>query len=160
VRLGYHDGVPTFIDSIAELDAANPSWVISLPGVPKYLALNGNIVCSSPISDNTPHSITLDIQPNFPIPGPIGYIQIGNEIIDVVLDYAQHLAYIKEGIEEIKSSVHQYKSMLALAATQNDRLRAQSNNFDVLSDRTMRDEKFLKRRNTDVGLKELDYGNS
>jgi hypothetical protein len=44
-----------------------------------------------------------------------------------------------------------------LAATQNDRFRAESINFDVLSDRSEREKKENPRRRSDTQLKELDY---
>ena len=158
VRLGYQDGVPAFVDSMEELDQASPSWMSSLPGTPNVMAVSGNIAAISPIPDNSPHSIGFNIMPKFPIPSAGGdFIQIGNEIIDVILDYSQHLAYIKEGADEILASMQLYKNLVSLAAVQNDRLRAQAQNFDILSDRTHREEKVTIRRKSDLNLKELDY---
>lgn len=153
VRFGYQDGIPRFVSSMEELDQAQPTWVQNLPGIPSSLAISGNILACSPISDNQPHSIALDICPNFPVAS--SYVQVGNEIIEAIVDYAQHVAYTKEGAEELRGSIGMYQALLKLAAVQNDRLRAASNNFDALSDRTVREEKFTKRRNSDIGLKEL-----
>ena len=98
VRFGYQTGVPAFIDSIAELDATNPTWPSQLSGTPDSMGLAGNIALVTPIPDNTPHSLSFDITPAFPIGGPLDYVQVGREVLDIIIDYAQHLAYIKEGV--------------------------------------------------------------
>jgi hypothetical protein len=142
---------------MSELDYTKPTWVSSAAGTPSEVGLSGNIIATNPISDNQPHSIGLDIMPNFPIPAGTGFVQIGNEIVNVIVDYAQHLAYLKIGAGELKDSIHLYKNFMSLAAAQNDRLRANSNNFDILSDRSNAEKKFVKRRNSDLAEKELIY---
>ena len=57
----------------------------------------------------------------------------------------------------MKNTQGLYKNLVMLAATQNDRLRAQSINLDVLSDRSEREKKENPRRRTDTQLKELEY---
>jgi hypothetical protein len=157
IRFGYQTGVPSFIDSISELDTTNPTWMSKLPGTPDSIGLAGNIALTTPIPDDKPHSMSFDITPNFPIGGPLNYVQVGREVLDVIVDYAQHLAYVKEGSFELKQSQGLYKNLVMLAATQNDRFRAESINFDVLSDRSEREKKENPRRRSDTQLKELDY---
>jgi len=164
VRFGYQNGIPAFVDSMIELDQANPTWVSSLPGSPMNLVIYGNIAAVNPIASNSPQSLEFDVQPRFPIPqnpadwgSPTQFVQVGQEILDVIVDYAQHLAHLKEGAEELQGTGHLYKNLVSLAAIQNDRLRAQAHNFDVLSDRSLRDTKLTLRRVSDLSLKELDY---
>lgn len=157
VRFAYQDGVPNFVSAMSELDYTNPTWVRKLPGIPTNTGLNGNVIACNPIADNQPHSIALDVVPNFPIPGSNNFVQIGNEIVNGIIDYAQHLAYVKIGAEELKESVGLYKNLVVMAATHNDRLRAASNNFDILSDRSNSEKRFVKQRNSDLAKKELNY---
>ena len=156
VRFGYQTGVPSFVDSMSELDGAEPNWMNS-QGASKNLVVMGNIAAVNPVSNSASITLGFDITPKFPIPGLGDNIQVGKEVIDVILDYAQHLAMIKEGAEEIKASMHQYKNLVMLAATQNDRLRAQSNNFDVLTDRSNRETHPNPRRKSDISKNELNY---
>lgn len=161
IRFGFQSGVPSFVDSIEEIDATEPTWMMKPPGIPTSLGVSGNIAMTTPIPDNQPHSMAFDIIPAFPIPGVTpgsnGFVQAGREVLDVIVDYAQHLAYIKEGSLELKQSSGLYKNMMMLAAVQNDRFRAMSVNFDVLSDRSEREKKESPRRRSDTQLKELDY---
>lgn len=159
VRLGQNNGVPWFIDSIAELNSGDTGWMSRTPGQPETLAVAGNMVATGPVADAV-YSMLFYIMPKFPIPLGLGdYIQIGPEVIDVILDYAQHLADAKEGAAELQRSSRQHKNMIELAAVQNDRLRAQAQNFDVLSDRSLRDKKENIRRYSTLRTKELDYAN-
>ncbi len=161
VRLGYQSGVPSFVDSLGEIDQARPSWVNELPGPPEAIGILGNLVAVLPTPDNTPHSVSFDLTPKFPIPQMgSSWIQVGQEILDVIIDYAQHLAQIKVGASDLNDTMGLYENLVKVAAVTNDRLRAQANNFDVLSDRSLRGEKTHPRRKSDTTLKELDYAQS
>lgn len=155
VRLGHNAGVPTYIDSLVELNSGDPSWPSKTTGVPDLLATAGNMVSTSPRANGT-YSLGIDIMAKMPI-DRTGDVQIGPEIISVILDLAQHLADLKEGSEEIQASTRQFQNVIKLAAVQNDRLRAQAQNFDVLSNRDKRFSKEHLRRVSQLALKELDY---
>lgn len=157
VKFAYQDGVPNFVSAMSELDYTQPLWVSSLAGTPTNVGLNGNVIACNPIADNQPHSIALDVTPNFPIPSPSGFVQIGSEVVNAIVDYAQHIAYVKIGAGELKESFQLYKNFVLLAAAENDRLRANSNNFDILSDRSNAEKKYVKQRNSDLSKKELNY---
>lgn len=161
VRLGYLDGVPSLLDSIEELDQAVPNWVNAAPGAPKNLVILGSVVATNPIADGNSHSISLDITPKFPIPiSDQDWVQLGQEYLDIILDYAEHLANVKIGADELKDSYGLYKNFVSQAAVMNDRLQAQANNFDVLSDRSRLSEKVNPRRKSDVGRPVVNYANS
>ncbi len=160
VRLGYLEGVPVLLDAMEELDQAIPNWVSGTPGTPQSLVSLGSVVAVHPIADANPHSISFDITPKFPIPqSDQDWVQIGQEYLDIIVDYAEHLANVKVGADEIKECYGLYKNFASQAALMNDRLRAQANNFDVLSDRSRQSEKINPRRRSDVGRKELSYEN-
>lgn len=157
IRFGYLNGVPTLLDSIDELDQSSPNWVTSTPALPQFLSLTGNIAATNPIS-LAGSSLSFDVTPNFPVPASdLDYVQLGREYLDIILDYAEHLANVKVGAGEIKNSYGLYQNFASQAAVMNDRLRAQAKNFDVLSDKSRRSEHINPRRSSDVGQKELNY---
>ena len=158
VKLGYLNGVPQLVGSLAELDQTNPNWPNTTPGTPDTITICGNIIETSPTPDSSPFSAGFDIAPNFPMPTlPGDYIQVSKDTLNIILDYAQHVAAFKEGITDINENMELYKNLVRFAATTNDKLRAASQNFDVLSDRSARDKHFRPIRRSDQDLKELEY---
>lgn len=155
VHIGQNMGIPAYIDSVAELNTGDPSWPSRTPGPPETLAIAGNMVATGPVA-NSVYSMTFDIMPKFPIDEST-FVQLGPEVVSTILDLAQHIADVKEGAEELKNSSRQYSNMVKMAAVQNDRLRAQSQNFDVLNNQVRRFSKEHPRRISQLKLKELDY---
>ncbi len=156
VELGMQNGVPSFIDSMEELDSADPSWVSSTPGPPESLVVSGNIAAVSPVPDSGPYSLMFDITPKMIIPTADGqFVQMGQEFLDIILDYAQHLSSIKVGISEINATYQLYKNFVKVASVENDTLRANSSNFDVLSDKSTRGVHENPRRKSDISLEAL-----
>jgi hypothetical protein len=64
---------------------------------------------------------------------------------------------IKEGIVELTATQDQYKNLVRIAAITNDRLRANNEDFDALSDRSLRQYHEDPRRKSDISKAELDY---
>ena len=157
VQLGYNVGTPSFINSLEEQDTAEPGWVNNTPGAPVSLSLSGNIAAVNPTPDGA-YALTFQIVPKAVIPALGGdFIQIGQEVLDVVLDYAQHLANIKESANDIQESMGFYQNFVKLAAVQNDILRAKATDFDVLQDRSTLESKERPRRRSDIALSAVDY---
>lgn len=155
IHLGQNAGNPEYVDSLFELNSGDPLWPSKPTGPPDILAVAGNIIATSPVSDVS-YSLAFDIQAKAPI-SHTGVVQIGPETVAVILDLAQHLADVKEGAEELQNSSRQYSNMVKLASVTNDRLRAQAQNFDVLNSRSKRFSKEHPRRISQLGMKELDY---
>lgn len=157
-RFARINDVPTFIDSLPELDSTDVNWMNKTQAVPESIAVSGNLVAVNPPSTAAPVTVHLDVISNVPVPVAGGdFIQIGQEFLDAILDYAQHLAMLKEGGEGFKGVQYLYNDMARLAAVQNDLLRANADNFEVLSNRDLRDKEENPRRKTDIDKKELDY---
>lgn len=157
VRTAYINGVPAYIDSLSELDQAAPGWVAALAGTPQFIAVDQNILAVSPITDNANPMLTLDITPKFPVPALTDFLQLGKENLDVILDYAEHLAHFKEGTSEITTAMPLYKNMVSLAAMQNDRLRQVVKTFDVMNDKTNREQHVNPRRDSDVDISTTEF---
>lgn len=157
IQLGYQVGTPSFVSSLEEQDTAEPNWVNSTPGAPVSLSLSGNIAAVNPPPDGV-YALTFQIVPKAVMPTAGGdYVQVGQEAIDVILDYAQHLANVKESANDIQETMSLYQNFVKLAAVRNDILRANSVNFDVLQDRSTLESKERPRRRSDIALSAVDY---
>jgi hypothetical protein len=157
IRFGYVLGSPAFIDSLAELDSFQPNWMNSANGPTQNLVASGSILGVNP-PPTVGLTISLDITAKMPLPVAGGdFIQVGKEVVDALVDYAQHLAMLKEGAAELQETVEQYKNLVRMAAVVNDRLRANNNDFDALSDRSLREYHETPRRKSDISKEELDY---
>lgn len=157
VRTAFINGSPAFIDSLTDLDQQSPGWVSALAGVPQFIGVAQNVLAVSPITDNSNPSLTLDITPKFPVPALGDFVNIGKENLDVIMDYAEHLAHFKEGTSEINTAMQLYKNLVTLAAVQNDRLREVVKTFSVMNDKTNREQHVNPRRVSDVDEGALDY---
>lgn len=158
VRFGYINGAPSFVDTMAELDAFQVNWPNNpQSAVTQNLAVAGTVLGVNP-TPTTGLVISLDIIAKMPIPTVGGdFIQVGKEVVDVLVDYAQHLAMVKEGSVELQATQEQYNNLVRLAAVTNDRLRASNKDFDALSDKSLRQYHEQQRRVTDITKTELDY---
>ena len=157
VQLGYQVGTPSFINSLEEQDTSDPNWVNNTPGAPVSLSLSGNVAAINPPPDGV-YALSFQIVPKAVLPVADGdFIQVGQEVIDVVLDYAQHLANIKESANDIQETMILYQNLVKLAAVQNDTLRAKATDLDVLQDRSTLESKERPRRRSDISLSAIDY---
>lgn len=157
VQLGYQVGTPSFINSLEEQDTSEPDWVNNTPGAPVSLSISGNVAAINPTPDAA-YALSFQIVPKAVMPTAGGdFVQVGQEIIDVILDYAQHLANVKESANDIQETMGMYQNMVKLAAVENDILRAKAVDFDVLQDRSTLESKERPRRRSDFGLSAVDY---
>lgn len=99
------DGTTIRIGSVSDADSYEPLWQLT-PGVPRELLLmSQNLLATNPRADaaSPPYSIQLDVVRNAPVPVSVtnDVLQIGGDIYDSILDYAQHLALFKEGPDQL-----------------------------------------------------------
>jgi hypothetical protein len=141
------DGVPQSVDSLFDLDTFNGGWQSLAPQTPTIVAMAGlNLLVLAP-PPNAPHSVTADILRNIPVPAvDADQVVVGREVLNVVLDYAEHLAAFKMGGTEFEATVGHYARLVRLAQQQNERWRAQAKLAEVLHDRARREEEFNRRR--------------
>ena len=106
---GQLDGRQVYPDSVYELDTAYVGWQGKKAGFPSSLATVGwNLVVLRPVPDANPHSITLDLVRNAPIPtSDVLPIQLGREILDAILDYVEFAAVAKLGFHEFSAAKQQ-----------------------------------------------------
>jgi hypothetical protein len=112
------------VGSVFDMDAYTASWQSATPGPPTYIGLAGrNLLAVSPPPDQT-YTITMDLVSNIPAPvADSDLIQVGRDALDVILDYAEHLALFKDSGAEFSASQKLYVNMVQNAMVQNNRLQ-------------------------------------
>jgi hypothetical protein len=101
------DNVPVDTPSVAEADAFDYEWQ-SNPGAQIEIVRGGiDLFAVSPtIPAATNVGVTLSLVGNAPIPASDGaFIQVSRDVLDVILDEAEHLALFKHGGAEAKQSM-------------------------------------------------------
>lgn len=120
------DGVTTPTSTVFSLDTHRPGWEDEAAGAPESVAISGyNILAVAPKPNASPHSISLDVVRPAQIPSSDSeFVQIGPEEVDVILDYAEHIASFKMAGEEFGATGHHYGNIMRLAIEKNAYLRA------------------------------------
>lgn len=131
------NGLQVPIISLQELAANIPNWRNTF-GRPKRLAIERDMLALYPVPDNI-YSIVVDTCIPAPIPATgATQINLGPEQLDVILDYAQHIASFKESGQEFAATQRNMENMIKLASEHNSRLRAMAVFKDVFDDRSTR----------------------
>lgn len=139
------NGIPQpSLPAVWDLDGFLPDWQ-GPTGTPSTVAMAGwNLVAIAPAPDaNGPYSLTMDIVQNMPVPGAdADYLQIGQELYDVVLEYAQHLAMFKCGGAEFLATQTAYQRLIDMARLQNERIVADTLFPGAIGDQTRKEARF------------------
>jgi hypothetical protein len=119
------DNVPCDTPPVTLADELDYEWQSNSAAQPGII--RGGIdlfAVSPPIPAATNVSVTLSLVGNAPIPASDGaFIQVGRDVLDSILDEAQHLAMFKQGGQEFTSSMSLHKNFIATAMETNKRLR-------------------------------------
>lgn len=108
--------------SVFELDAFLPSWQ-SNTGKPYFFGMCGRNIACVGSTPNGVYGLSLDMAVNIPMPmGDGSYLQIGQDYISGLLDYAQHVASFKMGGTEFTGTSRLLNSFISSAKVQNDKL--------------------------------------
>jgi hypothetical protein len=123
------NGVYITPQSISDLDSYKPGWQ-NVSGQPKQLAICGrNLVALSPVPDGS-YSIQLDLIRNIPVSSDV---QVGKEDLDIILDYAFHLAMFKCQGLEFEGTYPHLNRFMKQAMLHNDKLKAEAPNYDIMN---------------------------
>jgi len=151
IMFAYLDGVQVSPVSFFDLDC-DPShatnWQNDGPGTPGTLAMGGmNLIALDPPPNSSPHSVQLDVLRNFPVPvADSDIVQVGQEQLDVITDYSEHLASFKMSGAEFMATMPSYQRMVRLAKQQNLRWRAVSKQSGDNMNKSKRDFSEVRRR--------------
>lgn len=120
VLTGSINNVTCGIGSVFDLDFYQPDWQ-QTSGPPTFVGIAGrHLACVGQTPDGV-YGISLWTCANAPVSG---YMQIGRDQIDPVLDYAQHIASFKMGGAEFDGTDRLYQNLITSAKAQNGRLEA------------------------------------
>jgi hypothetical protein len=151
IMFAYLDGIQVTPVSFFDLDcdpAHAANWQNDLVGTPTTLAMGGmNLIALDPPPDSNPHSVQLDVLRNFPVPVADGdIVQVGQEELDIITNYAEHLAAFKMSGAEFKATISGYTDMVRAAKQQNARWRAASKQPGDDMNKARRDFSEVRRR--------------
>jgi len=116
--------VPVDTPSFFEADQYDYEWQ-SNPNAMTQIVRGGiDLFAVSPlIPAGTSVGITLSLIGNMPIPTADGdFVQISRDVLDAILDEAEHLAILKEGGQEFIDSVQLHQRFIKIAMETNSRL--------------------------------------
>lgn len=139
----YIDDVQVGVTTSWDEDAIAPNWR-NVTGTPLTIVQHSYTTISlSPIpvitSDHPDgkYSVSFDLSANALIPeSEASYLDISADLVQCLLDYAHHLACFKLGGQEFADSIPSYTRFLTMAMAFNAKLKAESNNFELLRDKT------------------------
>jgi hypothetical protein len=124
-------------------NAISPNWRNQQEQPNQVILHSANLISLSPVPKATvsnpegQYSISFDCSANAPIPeNEAAYLDLSSELVQPLLDYAHHLACFKLGGTEFADTIESYKRFLQAAMQQNLKLRAESNNFQLLKEKT------------------------
>lgn len=140
------NGVPLIPCTLQEEESANPLWENS-SGAPTDLILAApNLIALNPVPDGV-YSVACDVVREPPIPVNDGdFVQVGREQMDMILDYAEHLALFKVYGAEWHATDRQAMSFFTQALTYNQRISASARSSLVASMQSQRQKHAIPRR--------------
>lgn len=118
--------------ALEDFDTLQPSWQ-NVQGQPTDIAILGrNLLALTPVPDNV-YSLTLDLNRNMPVPvAGADFLQVGRELYDVILDYAEHLALFKSQGVEFEGTFGLLNNFVRLALQHNAVLQAEAKGYNIM----------------------------
>jgi hypothetical protein len=113
------------IDSIRSADLYNTSWQALTPATPSMVYHSGlNLIALAPQPNITLAALMMaTVVENAPLPAAPGdFIQVGRDDLDVIIDYAQHLAAFKMGGAEFTQTTPLLQRFLKQCTVYNGKL--------------------------------------
>lgn len=126
------NSIPLQSSSLYDLDYGQPTWESetatsgSLPTV--FAPVGVNLFAIWPASNAGGESLIVEGVTPAPVLTSVGNVNLGQDELCMILDYAQHVAQFKEGGQEFEASQESLKEFLKQAGSRNATL-AQSSKF-------------------------------
>ena len=116
--------VPVDTPSFYEADEFDYEWQSNPSAIPEIIRGGIDLFAISPIIPvGASIAITLSLIGNMPIPASDGaFIQVSREVLNAILDEAEHLAQFKEGGMEFQDSLQLHQRFIKTAMQTNSRL--------------------------------------
>jgi hypothetical protein len=118
------NNIPIAVDPVRAGDDFNPSWQSASAGAPLSIYSAANQLAIAPMPDVTgKYSALVSVVQNAPVGGT--YVQVARDDFDSIIDYAQHLAMLKQGGAEFAATIPLYQRFQRKAAQYNSKLKEQ-----------------------------------
>src|SRR5262245_40962467 len=156
------NGVPSIPGSLASHDMGSPNWQ-NITGAPEEILVAGNNLIALANVPADVYSVTLDVVASRPTglcvcPTSAGFLQLGREQVDMILDYAEHLALFKVGGAEFEATQRQAENFFLQSIAFNQRLSASARYIIKPKDYATAEEHRRPRRVKAQGLGTMPEG--
>lgn len=133
--------MPVQVSSLTEADDYDLTWQGRSGSPDTVLLSEGTLFALSPVPPSNLFSVTMDIVRNAPVPATLtDYLQVGPELLDGLLDYAEHVAMSKEGIDAIQTTLPLFDRFMRLAGVNVGIDFASTPNLSTLTGQSQQDE--------------------
>lgn len=141
------NNLPLWMDAARSADEYNSSWQAVAAGVPVDVYTAGlNLIALSPKPDATVLDVTASVVQNAPIPvQDSDFVQVSQDDYDVIIDYAQHIALLKNGGEEFTATAELYGRFVKQASLYNRKLNEMGEFQSELYGNSQKEEVFNPR---------------
>lgn len=141
------NGVPVDTPSVIEADDWDNEWQSNPNALTEIVRGGIDLFAVSPaIPPGGTVGVTLSLVANAPIPASDGdFIQVSRDVLNAILDEAQHLAAFKHGGQEFMESMPLHESFIQAALKTNARLRESGIFATVLRPPVSRQEEAMPR---------------
>lgn len=145
------NGINTPLGSVLDADAYSPDWQM-VSGVPRrVLTMGQTIVGLWPPAGIPPgggsYAVSLDVARNAPVPVELSDpLQIGKELVNDLLDYAQHLALFKEGAGALQTAMGLLSQFTGVCGTTIELAQASQPNQSAAVAQTSQDSRVVAYR--------------
>ncbi len=147
-------GTQVNLGAVADADAYTPSWQM-VPSTPYRILTAGHTIVALNPPPGVPSgggnfTVLLQVVRNAPVPTAAGeFLQIGSELVDDILNYAQHIALSKEGAFQIQLADGLLKQFLSMCGTTLAIQYASQPEEAAASNQTTQDARVLSYRGTE-----------
>jgi hypothetical protein len=139
---------PVRLASVTDADRFSPLWQ-NVPGVPHTLLTAGQTLVGlwpPPGAVLSPWTVTLDVVRNVAVPVNDGdTLTVTDDVVDVILDYAQHAATFKEGAGQLDAAQPLFDRFLRAAGVDAGQQQAEHPTRRPLLSQTTQDERAAPR---------------
>ncbi len=132
-----------FVDAVESLDRYMTGWR-TVAQNPTIVGTSGQNLVAFPSSSVS--ELALFMVGNAVLPNADGdFLQVGREVTDAVLDYAQHIASFKMGWAEFSYTMPLFKNVVSVAGERNSHIRAMGEYRDLLHGKSQRESETVPR---------------
>jgi hypothetical protein len=142
--------------SLSGADYYSSAWLMVSGNPTRVLTAGHTLVAIAPPpgvpSGGGQYTVLLDVVRNAPVPTAGGdFLQVGPELLDTVLDYAQHLALFKEGTAQIQAAQGLLDRFMTMAGTEVKLEWALNQSLVAVTDQTPQDSRQVAYQTTREG---------